>query len=191
MKSRQSFNVGALHVTTRTGSRERRLGNFRRFCGKQIAQFPTPETTSHLHTTPSPSPSRMYRYAGCDRGTGAIPRLLARDPAVAVVVVAGERIVTCRCRGSGFSRACRRGRARDERHLRAVATGENPFECRGLAPIDGEAVGTVDLEDATGEPAFVPFRDPLTGVLAALLVAVHLRGSECEVPEVPGEPCPG
>ena len=27
---------------------------------------------AHSHTTPSPSPSRMYRYAGCDRWTGAI-----------------------------------------------------------------------------------------------------------------------
>ena len=27
----------------------------------------------YSHTTPSPSPSRMYRYAGCERGTGAIP----------------------------------------------------------------------------------------------------------------------
>ena len=27
----------------------------------------------YSHTTPSPSPSRMYRYAGCDLGTGAIP----------------------------------------------------------------------------------------------------------------------
>ena len=27
----------------------------------------------YSQTTPSPSPSRMYRYAGCDRCTGAIP----------------------------------------------------------------------------------------------------------------------
>ena len=27
----------------------------------------------YSHTTPSPSASRMYRYAGCERGTGAIP----------------------------------------------------------------------------------------------------------------------
>ena len=31
----------------------------------------------HSHTTPSPSPSRMYRYAGCPRRTGAIPCRLA------------------------------------------------------------------------------------------------------------------
>ena len=30
-------------------------------------------STRYSHTTPSPSPSRMYRYAGCDRRTGAIP----------------------------------------------------------------------------------------------------------------------
>ena len=31
------------------------------------------EPIAYSHTTPSPSPSRMYRYAGCDRCTGAIP----------------------------------------------------------------------------------------------------------------------
>ena len=31
------------------------------------------EGTRHSQTTPSPSPSRMYRYAGCERETGAIP----------------------------------------------------------------------------------------------------------------------
>lgn len=32
---------------------------------------------TYSHTTPSPSPSRMYRYAGCPRRTGAIPCRLA------------------------------------------------------------------------------------------------------------------
>ena len=42
-------------------------------------EFPVPSvgvgelSTRYSHTTPSPSPSRMYRYAGCDRRTGAIP----------------------------------------------------------------------------------------------------------------------
>ena len=33
--------------------------------------------STHSHTAPSPSPSRMYRYAGCPRRTGAIPCRLA------------------------------------------------------------------------------------------------------------------
>ena len=35
------------------------------------------QTTPYSHTTPSLSASRMYGYAGCDRGTGAIPCRLA------------------------------------------------------------------------------------------------------------------
>ena len=31
----------------------------------------------YSHTAPSPSPPLMYRYAGCERGTGAIPCRLA------------------------------------------------------------------------------------------------------------------
>ena len=54
-------------------------------------------STDYSHTTPSasPSPSRMKRYAGCERATGAIPvpaRLLARNPVVSIVVVARESI---------------------------------------------------------------------------------------------------
>ena len=121
-------------------------------------------------------------------GRDPVPaRLLARDPAVAVVVVAGERIVPGRCRGSGLSRACRRCRARDEIHLRAVASGEDPIERRGLAAVDGEAVGSLHLEHSPREPAPVPVRQPLARVPAGFLVAVHLRGGEGEVPEVLGE----
>lgn len=43
--------------------------------GSDVINRPSPpgKLRRYSQTAPSPSPSRMYRYAGCDRGTGAIP----------------------------------------------------------------------------------------------------------------------
>ena len=62
--------------------------------------------------------------------------------------------------------------------------GENPFKRRGLAPVHGEPVGALHFEHPPSEPAPVPVRDPLSRVLAALLVAVHPGRGEGEVPKV-------
>ena len=147
-----------------------------------FAQDPVPVAVAHV-------PVRRVRAV---HGRDAVPaRLLACNPAVPVVVVASEGAEARRRRGSGLARPRRRFRASGKLHLQAVASGDNPFKCRGLPAVDGEAVGTLDLKDATGEPAPVPVREPLACVLAGFLVAVHLRRGEREVPEVLREALPG
>ena len=74
---------------------------------------------------------------------------------------------------------------------RALAPSENPIEHRRFAPIDGETMGTTNLEHPRCEPAPVPSRDPLGGVLAALLVAIHPGRRQREVANVAGQARPG
>ena len=57
----------------------------------------------------------------------------------------------------------------------------------GRAPVDGEAVGAIHLDDPGREPAPVPGGEPFAGVLAGLLVAVYPGRGEGEVSEVPGK----
>ena len=124
----------------------------------------------------------MYRYAGCERWTGAIRcrrASLARDSAVAVVVITGEARCCCRscCRRLAVSAWpstrlapsscwCSCGESAPRRSLRAGRRW---------------AVGPLDFQHATGEPAPLPIREPLPGVLAALLGTVHRRTREIDM----------
>ena len=160
-----------------SSTRVRRVPPSVPFARRSLAYDPVPVTIAHV-------PVRGVRPVdGCD----PVPaRLLARDPAVSVVVVASEHVVPTSA-PSGISCRCRRRPAHHGVHRGARAALKDPFERRGLSPIHGEPVGALHLEHPPGEPAPVPARDPFTGVVAALLPAVHLRGGEREVAKVLGE----
>ena len=108
-----------------------------------------------------------------DRRDAVPTGLLAGDPAVAIVVVARERVVTDATTTVGTARGRSGRRAHHRLKRRALAGTEDSIEGRRFSPIDGEPVGPADLEHPCCEPATVAGRDPLRGVLAALLVAVH------------------
>ena len=127
------------------------------------------------------------------RHDAVAPRFLAGDASVAIVVPTGGR------GGNAGGRASRIGRigghhraaAVVEHHLRGLAARENPFEGAGLAAVDREAVLVAHFDDALGEPAAVPGRQPIGGVLGAFVgpsAAVHPRGRQGEVEQVRGEP---
>ena len=120
-----------------------------------------------------------------NRGNPVPASLGAGDQAVAVVVVPRECIVaaaTITDTGRG-----RRSDEHDGLERSALATSENPVERVRFTTIDGETVGATDSDDASCEPATILGRDPLGGILAALLVAVHGRRSEREVAKVAGK----
>ena len=158
-------------ATNPSSTRVRRVPPSVPFARRSLAYDPVPVTIAHV-------PVRGVRPVdGCD----PVPaRLLARDPAVPVVVVASEHVVPTSA-PSGISCRCRCRPAHHGLHRGARAALKDPFERRGLSPVHGEPVGALHLEHPSGEPAPVPARDPFTGVVAALLPAVHLRGGEREV----------
>jgi len=126
------------------------------------------------------------------RRDAVAPRFPASDAAVAIVVPAPERIVgvagprAARCGRRGL----RRRRASVEDHVGGPATREHAFQGRGLAPVDAEGVLALDRNDAGGEPAPVPGRQPFARVLATLAAgtaAVNARGGQREVERVGGE----
>ena len=66
---------------------------------QEVAGKGSPEwaaVSCHSHTMPSPSPSRIKRYAGCDRAPEHSMQagLRARNRVVSIVVIAPKRIVT-------------------------------------------------------------------------------------------------
>ena len=131
----------------------------------------------------------MYWYAGCEYGTGAIPCRRAsaqviRPLRLSSYLMSASIVAAATITDTG------RGRRSDEHdglERSALATSENPVERVRFTTIDGETVGATDSDDASCEPATIPGRDPLGGILAALLVAVHGRRSEREVAKVAGK----
>lgn len=123
-----------------------------------------------------------------NRSDAVAARLLAGASAVAVVVVAGERVAVPRGPGRPFPVEPGRCVTDHRVHLRACAPGENPFKDVSLAPVDGEPVCPADIHDTGGKPTAIAFGQPLPGVLAAFAVAVHTRRGKGEVAKVRGEP---
>lgn len=122
-------------------------------------------------------------------------RLGARDAAVAVVVVAPERIAV-----AVAARPCRRrhGRCRGRRRLRgralvgehhggAAAAAQHAAGGVGLGLVHREIVLALHLHDLVHVPALVQRRQPLRQVLVDLLVPVHAGAGQGEVEQVAGE----
>ena len=61
---------------------------------------------------------------------------------------------------------------------------------RRSAPVDGQTVGPLHVDDACGEPAAVHRRQPAARVVVPLLIAVHGWRRERQVPQIVGEPPP-
>ena len=144
------------------------------------------------HPIPVPIPHvPVGRMRPRHRSNPVSAGLRAGDPAVAIVVVARERIApTPRC-GSGAGPGGSRHGADDRLERRALAAGEDALERRRFAPVDRKSVGLTHVDDPPREPTPIPDRDPLRRILPALLVPVHLGRREREVAEVTREPGPG
>lgn len=119
-----------------------------------------------------------------------MPRFLAGDPAVSIIIIKFQRVVCARA-STGLPGGCGFSVAYQRRHLDALALRKNLLQGRGLAPVDGKAVGAPDFHHADCEPAPVARRESFRSVLAAFLVAVHVWRDEGQVAEVRGEarPC--
>ena len=121
------------------------------------------------------------------RRDAVLPRLLARDSSVPVRVPLAQR-VACAWRCCARCRLSHLRLSFGHDHFGRDATRQDALQSLSLPPVDRQPVLPLHRDDPAREPAAVHPRHPLAGVLPALLVSVHRRRRQRQVPQVGREP---
>ena len=151
-----------------------------------LSDLPLPHPNrAHSHTTPS----RMIRYVGCSRLTGAMPCSRASRHVIRPFPFVSHRLRAslCWCRGA----RCRLGHLRlpfGHDHLDRGATRQDSCQSAGLPHVHAQPVLPLHRHDPPREPAAVHPRHLLASVFLAHRVAVDAGARQRQVRQVTREP---